>query len=126
MSDYIDGYVFPIPRACLQEYQALATAIAAIWIEHGALDYREYCADGTGADIARAFPDVLEATDDEVTVFGWMAFATQEMRDIAHEKVATDPRVADLIAASNAGFDAGRMVYGGFQTLVSASGSERA
>jgi uncharacterized protein YbaA (DUF1428 family) len=41
-----------------------------------------------------------------------------ESGDLANEKVAADPRMADLIDSSNSGFDAERMAYGGFQPLV--------
>ena len=33
---YIDGFVLPLPKAKLAEYQAIAEKAAAIWIEHGA------------------------------------------------------------------------------------------
>jgi hypothetical protein len=42
---------------------------------------------------------------------------SREARDPANEKVAVDPRMADLIDSSNSGFDAKRMAYGGFQSL---------
>ena len=51
-------------------------------------------------------------------VFGWVAFESREARDVANEKVAADPRMADLIESSNSGFDAKRMAYGGFKWLV--------
>ena len=42
MAHYIDGFVLPISRDRLDEYKRLVEAIAEIWKEHGALDYREY------------------------------------------------------------------------------------
>ena len=39
MAHYIDGFVLPIPRDRLNNYQRLVEAVAAIWKEHGALDY---------------------------------------------------------------------------------------
>lgn len=53
-------------------------------------------------------------------MFG-VAFDSREARDLANEKVAADPRMADLIDSSNSGFDAKRMAYGGFQPLVRSS-----
>lgn len=38
MAHYIDGFVFPVPREHLGEYQRIAESAAAIWREHGALD----------------------------------------------------------------------------------------
>lgn len=39
-TQYVDGFVLPLPKAKLAEYQALAQQAAAIWIEYGALEYR--------------------------------------------------------------------------------------
>ena len=120
MADYIDGYVFPIPTEQLDAYQKLASAIAAIWLEHGALAYREgRCVDPDFPGTAD-FPSQLACGADETIVFGWIVFPSREARDAAHERVAADPRVAALMAAQDTGFDASRMVYGGFRSFVEA------
>ena len=119
MENYIDGFVHPIPRACLGDYRRLVEAVAEIWVEHGALEYREYLGDDMNLEGTRSFPDLVAADENEIIVFGWVAFESRETRDLANEKVAADPRMAELIAASNSGFDAERMAYGGFKPLVS-------
>ncbi len=118
MSNYIDGFVFPIPRARLDDYQRLAKAAARIWKEHGALDYREYVGDDLTLQGTRSFTDLVAATEDEAIVFGWVVFDSREARDLANEKVAADPRMAELIESSNSGFNAKRMAYGGFESFV--------
>lgn len=118
MSRYIDGFVFPIPRDRLGEYKRVAEGAAEIWKEHGALDYCEYLGDDLELEGTRSFPDVVDATEEEVIVFGWVAFASREARDLANEKVAADPRMAELMESSDSGFDAQRMVYGGFRAFV--------
>lgn len=118
MAHYVDGFVFPIPRDRLNEYQRLAQAVAAIWKEHGALDYWEYVGDDLKLEGTRSFTDLIAATDEESIVFGWVAFDSRETRDLANKKVAADPRMAELMAETNSGFDAKRMAYGGFQLLV--------
>lgn len=118
MANYIDGYVLPIPRDCLDEYKRLVKAAAEIWMEHGALDYREYLGDDLVRDGTRSFTALAVPEDDEVIVFGWVEFESRAIRDLANEKVAADPRMADLVNSSNSGFDAGRMAYGGFRSLV--------
>ena len=118
MAYYIDGFVFPVSRDHLDEYRRLAEAIALIWKEHGALDYREYVGDDLILEGTRSFTDLVAATESEAIVFGWVVFESREARDAANEKVAADPRVADLVAASSSGFDAERMAYGGFTPLV--------
>lgn len=118
MAHYIDGFVFPIQRHRLKEYKQLADAVAKIWKEHGALDYREYVGDDLSLEGTRSFTDLVAATDKEAIVFGWVVFDSREARDLANEKVAADPRIADLIESSDSGFDAKRMLYGGFLSLV--------
>ena len=118
MAHYIDGFVLPVPRDRLNEYQRVVEAVADIWKEHGALDYWEYVGDDLNLEGTRSFTDLVAATEDETIVFGWVVFDSREARDLANEKVATESRMADLIDSSNSGFDAKRMVYGGFESLV--------
>jgi len=118
MANYIDGFVFPVPHDRLSEYKRVAEAVAEIWKEHGALDYREYVGDDMKLEGTCSFTDLLDAMNDETIVFGWVAFDSRESRDLANEKVAADPRVTALIDSSDTGFDAKRMAYGGFQPLV--------
>lgn len=122
MAHYIDGFVLPVPRECLNEYERIAKEVAEIWKEHGALDYLEYVGDDMNREGTRSFTDLVAATEDETIVFGWVVFDSREARDLANEKVAADPRMA-LIDFSNSGFDAKRMAYGGFRSLVRASGA---
>ena len=119
MAHYIDGFVLPIPRDRLDEYQRLVEAVAEIWKEHGALDYREFVGDDLAFAGTRSFTDLVAATEDEAILFGWVTFASRESRDAANEKVASDPRVAKLMESSNTGFDAERMAYGGFRSFAS-------
>jgi uncharacterized protein YbaA (DUF1428 family) len=122
MAHYIDGFVLPIPRDRLNEYKRVVEAVAEIWKEHGALDYLEYVGDDLILEGTRSFTDLVAATEDETIVFGWVVFDSREARDLANEKVAADPRMADLIDPlidpSNPVFDAKRMAYGGFRSLV--------
>lgn len=118
MAQYIDGFVLPIPRERLDNYRQLVESVAAIWKEHGALEYREYVGDDMNLEGTRSFNDLADVAKDEAIVFGWVVFGSREARDAANEKVAADPRMADLVSSSNSGFDASRMTYGGFRSLV--------
>ena len=118
MAHYIDGFILPVPRTRLEAYRRLVEAVSEIWKEHGALDYREYVGDDLMLEGTRSFSDVVAATADEAIVFGWVVFESREARDVANRRVAADPRMASLINASNSGFEARRMAYGGFQSFV--------
>ena len=121
MPNYIDGFVLPISRDRLDEYKSLVEAVADIWKEHGALDYREYVGDDLSLEGTRTFTDLAAVTESEAVVFGWVEFASREARDLANAKVAADPRMVDLMNSSSSGFDAKRMAYGGFLSFVQSS-----
>lgn len=118
MPNYIDGFVHSVPRDRLEDYKRLVVKVAEIWKEHGALDYWESVGDDLHLEGTRSFTDVVGAKENECILFGWVIFATREARDLANEKVAADPRMAELMAEADVGFDAERMAYGGFQTFV--------
>ena len=122
MANYIDGFVLPVPRDHLNEYRRVAETVAEIWKEHGSLAYYEYVGEDLKLEGTRSFAEFVGAKEDEAIIFGWVVFDSRELRDLANERVASDPRMTDLIAPltdpSRLVFDAKRMVYGGFQPLV--------
>jgi len=118
MANYIDGFVFPIPRDHLDDYKHLVESVAEIWKEHGALDYREYVGDDMHLEGTRSFIDLVAANEGAAVVFGWVEFDSREARDQANQKVAADPRMVELMNSTDSGFDARRMAYGGFKSFV--------
>ena len=128
MANYIDGFILPVPRIHLSEYKGVAEKVAEIWKEYGALDYFEYVGEDLNLEGTRSFAEVVDLKEDEVIVFGWVVFPSKETRDLANKQVPTDPRMAELVAPltdpERLIFDAGRMVYGGFQPLVQLKSGE--
>jgi len=122
MTNYIDGFVLPVPQKHLNEYRQVAEKVAKIWKEYGALAYFEYVGEDLKLEGTLSFPELINAKEDEVIVFGWVVFDSRETRDRANEQVSIDPRMTDLIAPLTQGsrmiFDARRMAYGGFQPLL--------
>lgn len=118
MAKYVDGFALPIPRNRLSEYQRVTETAALVWKEHGALDYREFVGDDMHLEGTRSFLNAVDATDEDVVVFGWVVFESREARDLANKKVAADPRMAEALESADSGFDASRMLYGGFSRLV--------
>lgn len=122
MSNYIDGFVFPIQQIHLKDYKGVAEKVAEIWKEYGALAYFEYLGDDLTLEGTRSFVQTVDAKEDEAIVFGWVVFPSKKIRDQANEQVPKDPRMTELVAllidTEKLIFDASRMVYGGFQPLV--------
>ena len=122
MENYIDGFVFPIPRIYLEEYKKAAEKVAAIWKEYGAIAYFEFVGDDLFLEGTKSFIETIDAKEDEEIVFGWIVFPSKEIRDLANKKVPNDPRMTEIVAPLTDPhkliFDGSRMVYGGFQPLV--------
>jgi len=128
MANYIDGFVFPVPQIHLNEYKSVAKKVAEIWKEYGALAYFEYVGEDLKLEGTRSFIEVVDLKEDEVIVFGWIIFPSKEIRDSANKQVSNDSRMAELVSPltdpKRLIFDAERMVYGGFQSLVQSNTSE--
>ena len=124
-ANYIDGFVFPIPKQFIEDYKVIAQQVAEIWKEHGALAYFEYIGDELTLEGVKSFIETLQTKDDEVVIFGWVVFPSKGVRDLANKNVPEDPRMADLVAPlinqKKLIFDASRMVYGGFKPLLNSN-----
>ena len=122
MKRYIDGFVLPVPKQRVPEYQAIAEAASKIWKEHGALEYWECVGDDLNTDCSRSFTDMTHANDDETVIFAWAVFESRQARDAANEKIIADPRMAELMTGltnpENPIIDFQRMAHGGFKEIV--------
>ena len=122
MTNYIDGFVLPIPRIYINEYKKAAEKVAAIWKQYGAIAYFEFVGDDLSLEGTKSFIETIVAKEDEEIIFGWIVFPSKEIRDLANKKVPTDTRMTELVAPltnpDKLIFDASRMVYGGFKPLV--------
>ena len=116
---YIDGFLLPIPKDRVEDYRKLAEQAAAIWIEHGALQYTECAIDDLGADFCRSFVETAAAQEHETVIFAWAVFADRASRDAANAKIMSDERMAGMCGESGQIFDPKRMSFGGFNVLVS-------
>lgn len=125
MKKYIDGFVFPISKAGLEQYKKIANQIAAIWLEYGAIEYQENLGEDLHLAGTLSFAEAVNPKVDELIVFGWVSFPSKAIRDKANAAVPKDPRMAKLVAPlvekDPPIFDAKRMFYGGFETMVSAN-----
>ncbi len=117
---YVDGYVLPVPRKKLQAYRRLALTAGRVWRKHGALAYFECAGDDLKPHCAGIrFPQTVKAKPGETVVFAFIVFQSRKHRDRVNAKVMKDPLLS-ACADKPMPFDAKRMAYGGFRTLVSA------
>ena len=113
---YVDGLVVPVPKAKLSDYKKLAQLACEVWLEHGALDYREWIAEDVKPGKLTSFPQSVNMTEGETVVFAWILYESRAHRDAVNEKVMKDPRM-NMDPASWP-FDSKRMIFGGFAPLL--------
>jgi len=119
MAHYVDGFVIPIAKKNLTAYKRMATLACKVWKDHGALDYVECVGEDMKAKFGVPFPKGIKAKPGETILFAWITYKSRAHRDKVNAKVMKDPRLAKSMEAENMPFDCNRMLYGGFDVLVS-------
>ena len=114
---YVDGYLVALPKTNIDAYAKIARGAGAVWMEHGALAYVENIGEDVPYGELTSFPRALQAKEDEVVIFSWIVYESRESRDAVNAKVLSDPRMQD--DGWKQVFDGKRMIFGGFDTLVS-------
>jgi len=116
---YIDGFVLPLKKDRVDEYRRIAEQAAAIWKEHGAMEYWECVGDDMSAECGTlSFLQLVGADEDETAVYAWVVFESRQKRDEANEKIMADPRLEQIMNRDNPIIDFQRMAWGGFMPLV--------
>ena len=118
MPGYVDGFVLPVPKKNLPAYRRMAKKAGKIWREHGALEFRECVADDLDVKFGVPFGRKFKLKPGETLVFSWIMFKSRADRDRVNARVMKDPRLGEM--GGEMPFDAKRMVWGGFKTLVDA------
>jgi uncharacterized protein YbaA (DUF1428 family) len=118
--EYVDGFVLPVPRKSLNAYKKMAKIAGKVWREHGALDYRECVAEDVKVGKWTSFPRSVKLKRGETVVFSWITYKSRAHRDRVIAKVMKDKRLASMMDPKAMPFDAKRMIYGGFDTIVTA------
>ncbi len=117
MPQYVDGFVLPMPKENVAAYKKMAEKGCKIWLEHGALEYRECIAEDSNASFGLSFPAGINAKPDETVVFAWITYESRAHRDEVNAKVMADPRISEDMDKEMP-FDCKRMLYSGFDVLV--------
>ncbi|MBC7852958.1 MAG: DUF1428 domain-containing protein [Pirellulaceae bacterium] len=115
---YVDGFVLAVPKKNLKAYTKMASAAGKIWIEHGALEYRECAGDDLDVKMGVSFSKMTKVKPGETVVFAWIVYKSRAHRDKVNAKVMKDPRMGQMMEGKEMPFDMKRMSYGGFTTLV--------
>jgi len=115
--NYVDGFVLAVPKKKMDAYRKMALKAGKVWKEYGALEYHECVADDVPLGKTTSFPRSVKLKTGEVVVFSWIVYKSRTHRDRVNSKVMRDPRIVSMDPKTMP-FDAKRMIYGGFKTLV--------
>jgi len=116
---YVDGFVTPIPKRKLAEYQRGARKVGKIWRQHGALEFREWIADDVKWGKRTSFLRAVKAKPGETISFAYVVYQSRAHRDRVNASAMKDKRMAAMMDPKKMPFDMKRMIWGGFKPLVS-------
>jgi len=120
MAHYVDGFVLPVPKRKIDAYRKMARKAGKVWKEHGALEFKECMADDVKPGKRTSFPQSVKLKSGETVFFSYIVFKSRRDRDRVNAKVMKDPRLKSMMDMKDMPFDAKRMIYGGFKTVVEA------
>jgi uncharacterized protein YbaA (DUF1428 family) len=112
---YVMSFVAAVPTDQKDAYLAHCRMAAEIFKSHGALRVVELWGDRVPEGEQTSFPLAVAAKEGETVVTGWQEWPDKATCDANMEKAMRDPRLAEMGALP---FDAARLIYGGFETLV--------
>ncbi|RPI15851.1 MAG: DUF1428 domain-containing protein [Ignavibacteriae bacterium] len=115
---YVDGFVIPISKKNLTSYLRMARLGREVWLEYGALEYRECVGDDLNVKMGLPFSKMAKLKAGETVVFSWIVYKSRAHRDTVNSKVIKDPRIAKMMNNKSMPFDDKRMAYGGFKIKV--------
>jgi uncharacterized protein YbaA (DUF1428 family) len=118
MARYVDGFILPVPKKHAEAYRRMARMAGKVWRDYGALEYIECIADDVKPGKLTSFPQSVKLKPGETVWFSWIVYKSRAHRDRVNAKVMKDPRLAQMMDPRAMPFDAKRMIFGGFKTMV--------
>ena len=115
---YVDGFLVPVPKKKVADYRRMAAKAGKIWREHGALEFRECIADDVTWGKRTSFPRSVKQKTGETVFFSYIVYKSRADRDRINAKVMKDKRLAKMMDPKAMPFDAKRMIFGGFKTVI--------
>lgn len=123
MAHYIDAFLLPLPKNKVKAYQRMSAKAGKIWIDYGALEYRECIGDDLFVKGMLSFTKPVKTKPGETVVFSWILYKSRAHRDAVNAKVMSDERMSEV--PTEMPFDMKRMAMGGFKTLVELESKKR-
>ena len=115
---YVDGFIVPVPKKNLAAYRRIAEKAGKVWRSHGAVEFRESVADDVKMGKWTSFPRSVKQKSGETVFFSYIIYKSRADRDRINAKVMKDKRLAKMMDLKALPFDAKRMIWGGFKSVV--------
>lgn len=116
MPNYIEAFIFPVPKKSLKSYQAVAKTSAKAWKKYGALDYVEAVAHDAPKGKITSFPRSVKLKSNETVVIGHVIYKSKAHRDQVMKKIMSDGPLMKMW--EELPVDGMRMIFGGFKIFV--------
>lgn len=119
---YVDGFVIVVPKSKRAEYKKMAELGKKMWLQYGALDYKECVADDlnpdTGGMPMKTFLKLSGAKEDEEVWFSYILYESKKQRDEINRKVIADMNKEYGDKPMDMPFDMKKLSMGGFKVEV--------
>ena len=115
---YFEGFITPVRATDKEAYRTHAKKFAGFAKEFGIQRMTECWADEVPHGKVTDFYRAVDSNEDETVVFSWFEYPSKTEREAANQKFQNDPRMKDMM--SDMPFDAKRMIFGGFDSIVEA------
>jgi uncharacterized protein YbaA (DUF1428 family) len=113
--DYVQGFVIPVPEDRREDYRKMADDAWTMFDGYGATSVVEAWGDDVPHGQQTDFYRAVKAEPGEKVVFSFMTWPSRAVCDAAAEKMQNDP---DMKMPDDMPFNPQRMIYGGFEQLV--------
>lgn len=113
---YIEAFIAPVATNRRADYIAKATAMAAVFRDHGAISVTECWGRNVPDGELTSFPLSVKLETNETVVFGWIRWPSKEARDQGFDAAMQDPRMQ--MHFEDMPIDGKRMIFGGFDVVL--------
>jgi uncharacterized protein YbaA (DUF1428 family) len=120
---YVDGFLLPVAKDKVKAYLKIARIARKVWMEHGALEYRECVGDDLQHPGLKSLHSSAAAKENETVILAWIVFKSRKHRDRVNAKAMVDPRLTGM-KPENLPFDCQSIAYGGFKIMVEGMASK--
>ena len=115
---YVDSFILPVATRDVAAYTKVSRKMARVYMDHGALEYREWLAEDVKPGKLTSFPQAVKLKPGETVVVAYVTFKSRAHRDKVNAKVMADPRMQALMPPGVIPVDGKRMIVGGFSSLI--------